>query len=117
MAAVLVVDDDEPVRLVATGMLETLGCEVTAVASGREALEALDSASFDIVFLDVGMPIMTGDEVFHRIRAHLPEQRIAFITGYAEEDLSELLDHKTWIVDKPFKIDALGKVLANVSAA
>ena len=105
--SILVVDDDEAVRLVAAEMLMTLGCDVTSVTSGQEALAELDSIQYDLLFLDVGMPIMSGVEVCRRVREHIPEQKIVFITGYAQEDLTEVLDDNTWIVSKPFTIDSL----------
>lgn len=105
--SILVVDDDDAVRLVAVEMLKSLKYEVTGVASGPEALMELDGTSYDLVFLDVGMPIMGGVEVYRRVRKHLPEQKIVFITGYAQEDLTDLLDSNTWVVSKPFSIDSL----------
>lgn len=106
-STVLVVDDDEAVREVASEMLKTLDCDVTSVTSGPEALAALEQNSYDIVFLDVGMPIMSGVEVCRRVRKTMPAQKIAFITGFAEEDLTDFLDQNTWIVSKPFTIGAL----------
>ena len=109
---VLVVDDDEAVRLVAREMLIALGCEVECAESGMEALQILAQRSFGLVFLDVGMPSMSGTDVYRQIRETDTTQNIVFITGYAEDDLTDYLGEHTWIITKPFSIDALSEALA-----
>lgn len=65
----LVVDDNGINRRVARVFLEPLGMVVTEASDGMEALEFLEREQFDIVLLDVHMPIMDGPETFKRIRA------------------------------------------------
>ena len=111
-AKVLIVDDDETVRLVACEMLSILQCDVSAASSAAEALDILKLDEFDLLLLDVGMPVMSGVELFQLIRERTPSQPIAFISGYAEEDLSEHLDGYTHVVPKPFSIATLTDVIA-----
>ena len=113
---ILVVDDDHAVRLVATEMLSTLGYQVKCAATGHEALQRLDENAFDVVLLDVGMPIMSGVDVYKTLRGDKPEQKVVFITGYAEEDLTEYLDDITHIVTKPFSISSLDEGLSRLQA-
>ena len=108
---VLVVDDDEAVRLVAKEMLITLGCEVVCAGSGVEALQKVQERDFDLIFLDVGMPTMSGTDVYRELRQTDAQQKVVFITGYAEDDLSDYLGERTSIVTKPFSIDALSEAL------
>ena len=65
---ILIADDDEFNRKVATGMLKKLGYAADAVASGQAALEALQFQSYDLVMMDVEMPIMDGFETTRRLR-------------------------------------------------
>lgn len=65
---VLLVEDNPINRIVAVHIMASLGCEVKAVASGQEALAAVDENDYDIIFMDVAMPDMDGFEVTRRIR-------------------------------------------------
>ena len=66
---VLITDDNALNRQVIKLFLAPQGCEFTEAANGKEALDQLSSQSFDLVLLDVHMPIMDGREAIRRIRA------------------------------------------------
>lgn len=68
MTHVLVVDDDEPVRVGLKQCLVQLGCRVTLAAGGREALESIAGEKPDLVFLDIMMPWMDGFDVLKVLR-------------------------------------------------
>jgi CheY-like chemotaxis protein len=101
---VLVVDDDDAVRHVATEMLRSLECEVEFAADGEAALELFAKLPFDAIFLDVGMPIMNGVEVYERIRKSDVNTPIFFMTGYAEEEFNDLDDPHSGVLTKPFSM-------------
>ncbi len=67
-ARILVVEDDEVNQLVARGVLESAGAEVSIAANGREALGLIRPGSFDAVLMDLQMPGMDGIETTLRLR-------------------------------------------------
>jgi len=66
---ILVVDDVSTNQLVAEALLRGAGHTVTLASNGQEAIERIANTPFDIVLMDIQMPVMTGDEAIRRIRA------------------------------------------------
>jgi CheY-like chemotaxis protein len=67
---VLLVEDSPVNEEVARVMLETLGCSVTSVSNGREAIEAWNRDYYDLILMDCQMPVMDGYEAAQHIREH-----------------------------------------------
>ncbi|MGE4551933.1 MAG: PAS domain S-box protein [Desulfovibrionaceae bacterium] len=85
--AVLVAEDDEHSRFAVRRLLEKAGCTPTCAGNGREALDLLDRQAFDLVLMDVQMPVLDGVEATRAIRrreaaagGHIP---IVAMTAYA----------------------------------
>jgi CheY-like chemotaxis protein len=68
---ILVVDDSESIRLYLKKVLEPLNVEVTEAETGDQALKLIRENEYDLVFLDIEMPIMSGLEVTKRVRKQL----------------------------------------------
>jgi signal transduction histidine kinase/CheY-like chemotaxis protein len=104
MYRVLLVDDDESVRLSVTAMIEDLGHHVVSAESGARALRVLaEDRAFDAILLDYAMPVMTGVELAAEIMRFWPDAPIAFMTGYVENDaLRPWLDRGFRTARKPF---------------
>jgi CheY-like chemotaxis protein len=83
-AVILCVDDEEIPRTLRTMILQQQGYEVVAVASGKEALEALACAHFDLVLTDQMMPGMAGTELARQIKTLTPTQPVVIISGVNE---------------------------------
>ena len=65
---ILVAEDNPVNRLLATKLLAKLGHDVAAVENGRKAIEMLNKEHFDLIFMDVQMPIMDGLEAANEIK-------------------------------------------------
>jgi two-component system, NtrC family, nitrogen regulation response regulator NtrX len=78
----LVVDDEENVRISLKSVLEDEGHTVETVSSGPESLKLLDRRNFDLIFLDVWLPGKDGIEVLKEIRARRPYQYVIMISGH-----------------------------------
>ncbi len=67
--SILIVDDESDVRTVLNILLAQCGYAVTEAADGQEALDLMSQREFDLVFLDLMMPRLTGEEVLERMKA------------------------------------------------
>lgn len=79
---ILVVDDEENVRLSLQGVLQDEGYLVECCPSGEECLKRLARRSFDLVLLDIWLPGMDGLEVLAQIRRLRPDQSVVMISGH-----------------------------------
>jgi len=80
---ILVVDDEESVREVVSEALEDAGYFVTTAEGGWEALDLLSGANFDLMFLDIKMPGMSGQQVMDRVKIERPDLPVVMLTAVA----------------------------------
>jgi len=78
---ILVADDDRTTRFAICSMLKNAGYAVTEVENGAEALRKIEQNSFDLAFLDIWMPQLTGLEVLARIREGDSHPKIVIMTS------------------------------------
>lgn len=85
---VLVVDDQRDVADAAAMLIESVGHDARAVYDGAAALAASCARPPDVMFVDVGMPGMTGYDLARRIRgdADLPKIHLVALTGYGRDE-------------------------------
>ncbi len=108
--SIMVVDDMATLRRDSAALLERAGYQVTAVASGREAVRRLESQGglADLVILDCSMPGLSGRETFDAISDLPRSPKVLFISGYTFEILDGLTSSTDWaFLQKPFDTDAL----------
>jgi two-component system NtrC family sensor kinase len=103
------VADDEPgIRAVLSDVLNQAGYQVTTVATGKEALKRVTDTKFDLVFCDLCMPGLDGEELWRILRKEQPAlaKRIIFVTGDTVSPQSRTFLEQTgnrWL-SKPFNI-------------
>jgi CheY-like chemotaxis protein len=109
-ARILLVEDDDGVRLLTRQLLEHFGYEVADAPSAARALEMFASAEppFHLVVTDVSMPEMDGIELVRQLRRVDPSLRALLFTGYSEELSRHPADlHGVPVLAKPFSAEAL----------
>ncbi len=86
--SLLVVDDNEMNRDLLTRRLERQGYQVTVAVNGLQALEVLDQADFDLVLLDIMLPVMNGYQVLEHLKADqsLSQVPVIIATSLDEAD-------------------------------
>ena len=109
---VLVIDDEEIVRMLIVDVLDENGYAVLQASDGPSGLKILQSdARVDLLITDVGLPGgMNGRQVADLARLSRPDLKVLFITGYAENAVvgNGHLDRGMEVVTKPFSTSALG---------
>lgn len=116
---VLIVDDDPAVLKVAHRVLDRLGFQVTAAHGAPKALELIAEGTVpDVLLTDVTMPEISGPELARRLHAQFPSMPIAFVSGYAREELltDGLIGEEFPLVHKPFVAADLRDVIERLRA-
>jgi CheY-like chemotaxis protein len=114
--SVLIVDDVEEQREIATSMLKTLGYSVSSVGSGEEAVNYLKTNSPDLLILDMIMdPGIDGLETYKKALEVRPKQKAIIVSGYSETDRlreTQRLGAGTY-VKKPYLLEKIGTAVRN----
>ncbi len=115
IGTILLVEDEDAVRLFGARALRNKGYEVLEARSGDEALELMSSQDrpIDLLITDVVMPRMDGPTLIRRVRERWPGMKVIYISGYAEDAFRKRLDETGAIhfLPKPFSLKQLaGKV-------
>jgi CheY-like chemotaxis protein len=109
--SILLVDDEEIVRVATAEMIRDLGHKVTEAGDGGEALAILEDSSFDALVTDYKMPRMDGGELIRRVRDLHPDMGLLLITGYTGVT-DETLEVAS--LPKPFGQSELAAALAEL---
>jgi signal transduction histidine kinase/ActR/RegA family two-component response regulator len=113
--SILLIDDEEIVRVATAELIRDLGHEVTEASSGAEGLGKLAAGlQVDVVMSDYKMPRMNGAELARRVREMRPDTAVLIITGYTgtAEDLPNLPR-----LEKPFSQTDIAAALAELVGA
>jgi len=115
MGTVLLVEDEDAVRMFGARALRNKGYSVVEASSGEAALKLLDEGAdrIDVLISDVVMPGMDGPSMVRRVRDKHPDMKVIFISGYTEDSLRKRMDvvGDVHFLAKPFTLQQLaGKV-------
>ncbi len=105
---ILVVDDEESIQQLLTGVLEMDGHDVHVANNGREALDRVGREPFDLIITDIKMPVMGGPDLYRKLSddANPLARRVIFITGdtVAPETRKFLQGVDNAVLAKPFRL-------------
>jgi DNA-binding response OmpR family regulator len=117
---VLIVEDEETVRLTVEKILIALGFSVVLAVDGQDGVEKFgqNPEKFRLVLLDLTMPKLDGVQVFEELRRISPEMRVVLMSGYGRLEATARFWGKglDGFIAKPFDIHTLQSTLKAVLA-
>ncbi|MGB7062857.1 MAG: response regulator [Candidatus Zixiibacteriota bacterium] len=115
---ILVVDDDPIIRKLLLEVLTNDGHQVTVAKNGLEGLNLARRQPFQLVFMDVHMPIMNGLETLIKIRQLFPQMAVAMMDSYPDQLVREAESRGALTcVHKPFELEEIRKIIHRVGSA
>lgn len=110
---VLVIDDDPALQALFKQFLKKAGFGRIVVGTGADAVSYAEKQDFDLVFLDLKLPDIPGDELYAKLKQLHPELPIVIITGYPDsETLSKILANgPVTVIKKPIEFDQLNQTV------
>jgi two-component system cell cycle sensor histidine kinase/response regulator CckA len=115
---IMLVEDDDPVRIFGARALRNKGYKVIEAKSGEAALDLIRNAEerIDLLITDVVMPRMDGPRLVREVREIRPQIQVIFISGYTEDAFRQRLDSDSGIdfLPKPFSLNQLATKVRDV---
>jgi two-component system cell cycle sensor histidine kinase/response regulator CckA len=115
---ILLVEDEDNVRTFSARALRATGYEVFEADGGEVALEVLDDIGdqIDLMISDVVMPEMDGPTLLGKVRQRLPNLKVIFVSGYAEESVRQDIadDQSVEFLAKPYSLDQINSKVKEV---
>jgi excisionase family DNA binding protein len=117
--SVLVVDDDPGVREMLSDIISEQRYKVITVENGERAIEEMERQHFDLVFLDLVLPGMSGAEALAAIKQRDDKAIVAIITGYGDDPIAmEAMSlGPLLMIRKPFRVDDILEVVSIISSS
>lgn len=106
---VLVVDDDDAIRALVTRVLQRHQYSVDQASNGEEAMSKLRQSKFDVVVLDLMMPVMSGFDVIDQLSTESPLQPVVVMSAASDRDFQRVTGAAVVqsILRKPFELTDL----------
>lgn len=114
---ILLVDDEEGLRVTLAANLELEGFEVVEAKNGLEALGRLQGQTFDLMLTDTRMPGLSGVDLFRKVRATHPNMPVVLMTAFALEAMVDeaMAEGVFTVLPKPFDVNAAVATLLRAS--
>lgn len=117
MEKILIAEDEQKISRIIDLQLKHVGYETVTVSNGKEALDAMEKSEFDLVLLDIMMPIMDGLSACKIIKSTYPNIKVIMLT--AKDDINDVItgldSGADDYVTKPFIFDELlARIRANI---
>ena len=108
-ANILIVDDNISLAKTMSLILERKGYEATTARDGPSAIKRVEERPFDLIFMDIKMPLMDGVQIYRKIKKIRPETIVIMMTAYAVENLvaQALKEGAYGIIYKPLDIEKM----------
>lgn len=121
MARILVADDEEDMAVIIRERLESKGYQVSWASDGGVAWEMFEKNEYDLVILDIRMPVFDGYKVYEMIRtSSRPDVPILFMSAFVKEKEFKEKTHGEMFLEKPFRsaalVEAVQKLLGSDSS-
>ena len=109
---ILICDDEMDIVNALEKYLKTKGCDVGYALDGKKGLELIKSGGYDIVFLDINMPELTGIEVLRYVKDNDIKTKVIFLTGYpcVDEHFAKGLRVDEYL-EKPVDLKVIGEIV------
>lgn len=113
---ILVVDDQPGIRLLLTEIFTCKGYDVCTATTGREALDKINTCSFDLVILDYKLPILDGLEVIKRLEKQNCTIPLILMSGLTEQLSKNGKEYRfiKKIVSKPFDVQKMSTLVQSI---
>ncbi len=115
---IILVEDEEAVRITTHKVLVKLGYQVLSFESGKEAINTLKNGEYEIGLLltDIVMPGMKGNEVYKELQNYYPNLKVLYASGYTDNVIAQygVLFKDTNFIAKPFTIESIADKLHEI---
>lgn len=117
-ARILIVDDDEAIRTLLRLVTSRAGFQTDVAADGRQAVELIAANRYDVMLLDLMMPVMSGYDVLAQLDSFPAAPPVIIVSAMADGRPASLdSDRVHGIVHKPFDVDSVVQLLTDVVRA
>jgi len=113
---ILIVEDEEEVRIFLKKALLTHNYNVIEAKNGKEAIDILEKEKIDLIITDLIMPEMNGEELYENIKERKPEMKFIFTSGYTDDHISKknILNKEINFLNKPYSLNKLLTLIKKV---